>query len=117
MGKAWTLVFVRVLAMHFRRLQWRNWLAHGTYRQYLSNAGVVSSSLTWSIFFLPISFFYFYLFYIIFNFLSYVLFLRLDQRSDFSFVTFCIIFCFVTSFALCRSLEIYSGVAKVCDEL
>ena len=30
------------------RLQWRNRLAHGTYRQYKSNAGVVSSSLTWS---------------------------------------------------------------------
>ena len=31
------------------RLQWRNRLAHGTYRQYLSYAGVVSSSLTWRI--------------------------------------------------------------------
>ena len=30
------------------RLQWRNRLAHGTYRQYKRNAGVVSSSLTWS---------------------------------------------------------------------
>jgi hypothetical protein len=30
------------------KLQWRNRLAHGTYRQYLRHAGVVSSSLTWS---------------------------------------------------------------------
>ena len=32
-------------------LQWRNRLAHGTYRQYSVQryAGVVSSSLTWSI--------------------------------------------------------------------
>ena len=29
-------------------LQWRNRLAHGTYRQYKRYAGVVSSSLTWS---------------------------------------------------------------------
>ena len=33
---------------HQLRLQWRNRLAHGTYRQYKRNAGVVSSSLTWS---------------------------------------------------------------------
>ena len=32
----------------FNRLQWRNRLAHGTYRQYKRYAGVVSSSLTWS---------------------------------------------------------------------
>jgi hypothetical protein len=33
-------------------LQWRNWLAHGTYNAvYVSDAGVVSSSLTWSILF------------------------------------------------------------------
>jgi hypothetical protein len=36
------------------RLQWRNRLAHGTYRQYLSYAGVVSSSLTWRISFVPL---------------------------------------------------------------
>jgi hypothetical protein len=30
------------------KLQWRNRLAHGTYRQTMSHAGVVSSSLTWS---------------------------------------------------------------------
>ena len=36
------------------RLQWRNRLAHGTYRQYLSYAGVVSSSLTWRITFVPL---------------------------------------------------------------
>jgi hypothetical protein len=30
------------------KLQWRNRLAHGTYRQLVRNAGVVSSSLTWS---------------------------------------------------------------------
>ena len=36
------------------RLQWRNRLAHGTYRQYLSYAGVVSSSLTWRINFVPL---------------------------------------------------------------
>ena len=32
-------------------LQWRNWLAHGTYSQYsrlMSNAGVASSILAWS---------------------------------------------------------------------
>ena len=34
-------------------LQWRNRLAHGTYRQYARNAGVVSSSLTWSTSFYP----------------------------------------------------------------
>merc|ERR1712114_168740 len=34
----------------FNWLQWRNRLAHGTYRQYTKRyAGVVSSSLTWSI--------------------------------------------------------------------
>ena len=34
----------------YRPPQWRNRLAHGTYRQYaLRYAGVVSSSLTWGI--------------------------------------------------------------------
>ena len=38
----------------FNWLQWRNRLAHGTYRQYTTRyAGVVSSSLTWSIKFCP----------------------------------------------------------------
>jgi hypothetical protein len=32
--------------------QWRNWLAHGTYKTVVvSDAGVVSSSLTWGTFF------------------------------------------------------------------
>ena len=35
-------------AANATRLQWRNRLAHGTYRQYKRYAGVVSSSLTWS---------------------------------------------------------------------
>jgi hypothetical protein len=38
------------------KLQWRNRLAHGTYRQYLRHAGVVSSSLTWSRILLHFSF-------------------------------------------------------------
>ena len=41
-----------VISLACSSLQWRNWLAHGTYKTvFVSNAGVVSSSLTWSIFF------------------------------------------------------------------
>ena len=41
-------------SVFFNWLQWRNRLAHGTYRQYTKRyAGVVSSSLTWSIKFCP----------------------------------------------------------------
>ena len=43
-----------LIDLPLHRLQWRNRLAHGTYRQYLSYAGVVSSSLTWRINFVPL---------------------------------------------------------------
>ena len=43
--------FLCLLADNGTKLQWRNRLAHGTYRQYKRHAGVVSSSLTWSIIF------------------------------------------------------------------
>ena len=42
----------KIHSYELRLPQWRNWLAHGTYKTVVvSNAGVVSSSLTWGNFY------------------------------------------------------------------
>ena len=47
-SQRWQWILIWLLAKIGTKLQWRNRLAHGTYRQYKRHAGVVSSSLTWS---------------------------------------------------------------------